>query len=292
MSNQAGAPRLSPAVLGLWTARLAGRLLVGLIVVYLVAPLAAVVYVSFSPVGFFQFPPSGFSLRWFENLWHTPSLLDALVRSLWTASVVVVTTAVLATAAALALDRTRFRGRGALDLFFLSPLVVPELVFALALLDVYSSLSLRDTYLGLILAHLVIAFPYFVRSVYVSLAARDPSLEAAAESLGASPLRVFRTITLPSIRGGVLSGGVFAFIVSFDQFTVSLFVVGSSTETLPVAIYNYLFDNADPTVAAVSTVVIAIGLVAALAANRIVGLDRVLVSERPSTGGGPGSKGR
>ena len=257
------------------------RAVLALLVLFLLAPLIAVVYVSFSPVGFFQFPPHGFSVRWFVHLWSTPELLDALGRSVWIAVVVAAVTGVLATPAAIAMQ-SRFRGKGALDALFLSPLVLPELVFALALLEAYSLTGLNDTYVGLILGHLVIAFPYFVRSVYVALAGRDPALEEAAETLGASPLRVFSTITLPSIRSGLASGTIFAFIVSFDQFTVSLFVTGVHTETLPVAIYNYMFQNADPTVAAVSTVVIAIGLGAATLANRIAGLDRLLIGDRPS----------
>lgn len=270
--------------------RSSSRFLVGVVqkaglailVVYLLAPLIAVVYVAFSPVAFFQFPPRGISTRWFVNLWHTPELLDALERSVWIAVVVAVVTGVLATPAALAMQ-SRFRGKAAVDALFLSPLLLPELVFALALLEAYSVAGLNDTYLGIILGHTVIAFPYFVRSVYVALVGRDPALEEAAKTLGASSWQVFRTVTLPTIRSGLASGAIFAFIVSFDQFTVSLFVVGPNTQTLPVAIYNYMFQNSDPTVAAVSSLVIVIGLAAATFANRIAGLDRLLIGDRPTT---------
>lgn len=274
-----------PASLGNSVRLLGGvvrKVALAILVLYLLAPLIAVVYVAFSPVAFFQFPPHGISTRWFVNLWHTPELLDALGRSAWIAVVVAVVTGALATPAAIAMQ-SRFRGKTAVDALFLSPLLLPELVFALALLEAYSVAGLNDTYLGIILGHMVIAFPYFVRSVYVALAGRDPALEEAAETLGASPWLVFRTVTLPTIRSGLASGAIFAFIVSFDQFTVSLFVVGAHTETLPVAIYNYMFQNSDPTVAAVSSLVIVIGLAAATLANRIAGLDRLLIGDRPTT---------
>lgn len=253
-------------------------LYVGAAVAFLVAPLVVVVYTAFSPVVYTQFPPTGASLRWFDHLWQTPQLLTALGRSLGVAAVVVPLTGVLAIAAALGLEAARARTRAAGDMLFQAPLVVPQLIFGVALLQLYAAVKLADTIPGLVAAHVVVGFPFFVRAVQVSLAARDRALEDAAESLGATPLRVLLTVTLPSIRAGLVSGAVFTFVESFDQFTVSLFVVGSRTETLPVAIYNYLFMQSDPTVAAISTVVVAIGATAAVVAHRFVGLDRLLIS--------------
>lgn len=253
-------------------------IVVTLLVLFLAAPLLAVVYISFSSVAFFQFPPHGASLQWFDHLWHTPDLIDALERSLVIAVVVVVITGAFALTAALALNRARFRGRAVLDTFFQSPLIVPELIFGIALLQVYSPLDLNGTYPGIVAGHVAIAFPYFLRSLYVGLELRDRTIEEMAAVLGASPARVLTSITLPMIKGAVASGAIFSFIASFDQFSVSLFITNADTQTLPVTIYNRLFANSDPTVAAMSTVVIAIGLLAALLVNRTVGLDRLLVS--------------
>lgn len=265
--------------------RCAHRGLITILILFLIAPLLAVVYLSFSSTSFFQFPPKGFSLHWFSVLWHTPLLIHALERSAAIAAVVVVLTGIFAFLAAFALDRARFRGKALVDTFFQSPLIVPELIFGIALLKVYAPMGLEGTYPGIVAAHVVIAFPYFLRSVYVGLELRDRTIEEMATVLGASRPRVFTSITLPMIKGAVASGAIFAFIASFDQFSVSLFVTNSQTQTLPVAIYNQLFANNDPTTAAVSTVVILIGLLAAIVVNSTVGLDRLLVTGRAAESG-------
>lgn len=259
--------------------QIAFRLLIAALCIFFLAPIAVVVYLAFSPVGFFQFPATGFSLQWFDRLWQTPALLEGLYRSLILAAVIVPVTGSLATASAIALKRTQFRGKNLLDSIFVAPVIVPSLVIGVALLQVYAATDLHDTWVGVLLAHLIITFPYFIRSVYVSLATRDSHLEDAAESLGAGPWRVFRTITLPSIRPGVISGAIFAFVISLDEFSVSLFIVGRNTQTAPVAIYNYWFENADPTVAALSVFIILIGFFAAWLANRTVSLDRMLMGQ-------------
>jgi putative spermidine/putrescine transport system permease protein len=259
--------------------RLISRVLLAAVLLFLLAPLIATVYVAFSPVNYAQFPPSGGSFRWFEQLWHTPQLLTAFARSLVLAAIVTPLVGILATAAALGLESARRASRAAGGVLFQVPLIVPQLVLGIALLTAYSLFGLNNTYLGLGLAHLVVAFPFFLRAVDVSLAQRDIALEEAASVLGSSPLKIFRTVTVPSIRAGLLSGAVFAFVVSFDQFAVTLFIVGHSTQTLPVAIYNYLFQNSNPTVAAISTIVIALGLAAAFLAHRLVGLDKLIVGE-------------
>ena len=269
-------------LLGRWL----GRLGLALVMLFLAAPLLATVYTAFSPVVYAQFPPHGFSLRWFVQLWHTPLLLAAFARSLVVAIVVTLLTGLLATTAALGLERMRRSSRATTATLFQAPLIVPQLVFGIALLSVFSKTGLYGTYLGLVAAHVVVAFPFFLRPLQASLATRERSLEEAAAILGAGPLRVFLTVTAPSIRAGLMSGAVFSFITSFDQFSVSLFVVNSKTVTLPVAIYNYLFQNSDPTVAAVSTVVILVGLLAAATTHRLVGLDTMLIGEG---GGGVGA---
>lgn len=257
-----------------------GRLAFGALIValclFFLAPMLVVCYLAFSPVGFFKFPVDSLSLQWFSRLWQTPALLESFYRSLVLAAVVVPVTGVLAVASALALRRSRFRGRAVLDAMFSAPIVVPSLVIGVALLQVYAAGGLTDTWVGVLAAHVVVTFPYFLRAVYVSLATRQDHLEEAAESLGADPWRVFRTVTFPSIRPGIVSGAIFSFVVSLDEFNVTLFIVGRDTQTAPVALYNYWFENANPTVAALSVLIIVIGFAAAWLADRTVSLERML----------------
>lgn len=258
--------------------RVLSRLLILLLCLFFLAPILVVCYLAFSPVGFFQFPVHSLSGQWFSRLWNTPELLTALYRSLILAAVVVPLTGSLAVASALALRRSAIRGKAALDAMFAAPVVVPSLVIGIALLLVYAKAHITDTYLGVLAAHIVMTFPYFVRAVSVSLATREDHLEDAAESLGASAFRTFRTVTLPSIRPGIVSGAIFSFVISLDEFNVTLFIVGRHTQTAPVAIYNYWFDNSNPTVAALSVVIIMVGFAAAWLANRTVSLDRMLTA--------------
>lgn len=254
------------------------RALVLALCAFFLAPILVVCYLAFSPVGFFKFPVDSFSLQWFSRLWETPALLESFYRSMILATVVVPLTGILAVTSAIALRRATFRGKGALDAMFAAPIVVPSLVIGVALLQVYATSDLSDTYLGVLAAHIVITFPYFIRAVYVSLATRQDHLEDAAESLGAGRWRIFWTVTFPSIRPGIVSGAIFAFIISLDEFNVTLFIVGRSTQTAPVAIYNYWFENANPTVAALSVLIIMVGLGAAWLANRTISLERMLTA--------------
>jgi len=260
-----------------WTLgyRLLYKALIVALCVFIVAPLVAVVYVSLSPVSYFVFPPRGLSLQWYARILEHPVFLTSFVRSLSVGVLVVVVCAVLCIPAALVLHRHDFRGKGAVEFLMLSPLVFPTLIFALAILYFFHRIGLHDTFFGLVVSHTIVSMPYFLRSVFVSVHALDPSLEEASEVLGATPWQTFRNVTLPRLLPGILAGSIFAFIVAFDQFTVALFVSGAEQVTLPIAIYNYLYHSSDPTVAAISTFLIVFGFVASVLINRYVGLERV-----------------
>lgn len=255
-----------------------GNALICVACAFFLAPLLVICYLAFSPVGFFQFPAEGLSLQWFSRLWETPALIEAFYRSLVLAAVVVPVTGMLAIAAALGLSRSAFRGKALVDAVFSAPIIVPSLVMGVALLQLYARTDLSNTYIGVLLAHVVVTFPYFLRAVHVSLVSRDDHLEQAAESLGAGPWQTFRTVTLPSIRPGVISGAIFSFVISLDEFNVTLFIVGRDTQTAPVAIYNFWFENANPTIAALSVLIILVGFVAAWIANRTVSLEKMLTA--------------
>ena len=172
--------------------------------------------------------------------------------------------------------RGRFRGRDAIQTLLLAPLVVPSLVIGLAILLAFSGMGVRDVGARLVGAHVLITFPYMVRTILASLARLDPAMEEAARTLGASALRCFVLVTLPLVRPGVVAGMLFAFIVSFDNVSLSLFLTNARTNTLPIAILNYVEYNFDPSVAAISTMLVAFSLGAALLVERLVGLRRVV----------------
>jgi putative spermidine/putrescine transport system permease protein len=180
----------------------------------------------------------------------------------------------MGTLASFALVRYSFPGRDALQLAFVAPLVFPAIVYGVAMLMALSPLRLTRTVLGLILAHVVITVPYVVRTVSATLQGVDRRLEESAQILGANPWRTFWYVTFPLIRPGLIAGATFSLIVSFDEFTVSLFLTGPGLMTLPLEIYHYTEFTIDPTIAAISTVLIVLSVAAIMAIERFLGFER------------------
>lgn len=252
------------------------RLIVLLIGCFILAPILVVVAASVTDSALPEFPPRSFSLRWYAHALNEPVFTEAAVNSLWLAALSTLIASPLALAAAYGVLRGDFRGRDALQTLLLAPLVVPALVIGLAILIAFSGLGIRDVGARLVGAHVLITFPYMVRTILASLARLDPMLEEAARTLGAHPLRSFLHVTLPLVRPGVIAGMLFAFIVSFDNVSVSLFLTSTRTNTLPLAILNYVEYNFDPSVAAISTMLVVFSLGAAVLMERLVGLRRVV----------------
>jgi putative spermidine/putrescine transport system permease protein len=229
---------------------------VGLILLFLAAPILVVIVASFSSATYLTFPPPAFGLRWYREYLGSAGWLDATAFSLFVAAAVVVLSAVLGTLAALGLAKLPPAARALATALFLSPLIVPVIVVAIGIYYAFSHYGLIGTPLGLVLAHTCLAVPFVVTSVGASLASLDRRLEQAAASLGATPLGTFRQVTLPLIRPGVLVGALFAFITSFDELVVALFLTGPGTVTLPRRMWDDLRFAIDPTIAAVSTLTI------------------------------------
>jgi len=250
--------------------RLASDTMAGLVFILLMLPLIVVVVFRFGERSFFTIPPSGFSLKWYRAAWESQLFLVPALRSLVLAALATALAALLAVPAALALRRMR-PGllRSLIEFAFLSPLIVPALIIGIALLYSFNRLRLLDTFTALVAAHTLIVFPFMLRSVLTSVLGLRESLLEASEVLGASPTYTLRHVVLPGIVPGIVSGAIFAVIVSLDQFTVSLFVTQSEQIVLPVAIYKYLFDVNDPVAAAVSTVLVVVGLLAAFIIDRL-----------------------
>lgn len=243
---------------------------------FMLTPLMVIVLFSFSDRSFFQFPPQGLSLKWYARGWDSGLFLWPALRSLVIGICATATAAALAISAGLAIRELKAsRLAQALEFVFLSPLIVPHLILGIALLHYYNPPGLIDTWTGLLAAHVVMIFPFLFRTVLVSIQDLNPQLEEASELLGASPFTTFRAVILPALTPGIAAGAILAFIVSFDQFTVSLLITQREQITLPVAIYKYLYDVNDPVAAAVSTVLVVAGFSITLLVQRLGWLKSV-----------------
>ena len=245
-------------------------------ITFMVAPIAIVVLVAFTPEGFLSVPTTHWSLRWFRAIAGYPEFIEAFWSSLLLGALSSAIAITLSVPAALAVSRYRFRGREALTALFLSPLMIPNVVLGIAFLRFFTQVGIGGTFTGLVIAHVVIVFPFALRLVLASATGLDRSLENAAISLGASPFTVFRRVTLPLILPGVASGWMLAFIQSFDEVTMTVFIATPGASTLPVRMFLYIQDNIDPLVASVSAVVIAVTVIFMLLLDRLYGLDRLL----------------
>ena len=230
-----------------------------LVYIGLLAPLVVVVAISFGPSETFEFPPRGFTLHWFSEFFASKSFVDSFFRvSLMVGVLAAILATLLGTAAAVALVRFRFFGREALETFFLLPLLVPEILLGAALYLLYARLAIQASIWTLLWGHLVICTPYVIRSVTAGLIGMDPRLEEAAMSLGATRLQAFFRVSLPLLRSSLLSGAIFAFIISFSDINLALFLSGPESTSLPVHLFSQIQWQGDPTIAAASSLQIVI----------------------------------
>lgn len=249
-------------------ARVGGRVLgiavIGIIYIFLLAPLMVVVMMAFNETSYMIFPPQGFSLRWFAAFFNDSLFVGALKTSLALGAASAAVATLIGVPASLALVRYRFPGREFLNSLFLAPILFPGVVLGIALLVYYSKLGFIGSFAGLVFAHVLVTVPYVIRTVSANLYGVDEALEEASQNLGAGKLQTFLQITLPLIRPGLVAGIVFAFIMSFDELIIALFVAGPRMTTLPVRIFNFLEYNSDPTIAAISTVLLVVTLLVAV----------------------------
>jgi len=248
-----------------------------LFITFILAPIVIVCVVAFTPEGYLSLPTRGPSLRWFRAIADYPEFVRAFRDSLWLAALSSTVAVLLSVPAALAIARFRFTGREAVLALFMSPLMIPPVVLGIAFLRFFTVIGLGGTFLGLVLSHIVIVTPFALRLVLAASTGLDRAIEHAAVSLGASPFTMFRRITLPLILPGVVSGWVLAFITSFDEVTMTVFIASPSTTTLPVRMFLYIQDNIDPLVTSVSAALIFLTSVVMIALDRLYGLDRLFV---------------
>ena len=223
-----------------------------LVVAFMLAPLVVVCLVAFTPADTLQVPWGDYSLRWFRAVFAHGDLAQSFWNSLFVATLSATLAVLLAIPAGLAIARLDFPGRQALNGLLMSPLIVPHLVLGVAMLRLFALLGVRGSSMWLTLAHVVIITPYALRLMVSALAGSDRSIEQAAQSLGASRWTTFRRITLPLMLPGITGGWMLAFINSFDEVTMSIFITSPQTVTLPVRMYMLATESIDPMMAAVS----------------------------------------
>jgi putative spermidine/putrescine transport system permease protein len=242
-----------------------------LIYLFILSPILIIIPASFGDAEIIAAIPERFSLRWYRNFLDTPELVSAMLLSFRLAAVSMAIALAIGLLAALALVRFRFPGRDAARALVMAPMVIPGLILGLALLIFFSRIRLAGTFGSLVLAHVVVCVPYAIRTLSAGLQGMDEALVQAAMSLGATRLVAFRTITLPLLKAAVLASAIFTFVTSLDELVVTLFLTGPRLSTLPVEMYNYIEVTSDPTIAAISVLLIVFTSAVVLIVERLVG---------------------
>nr|WP_298414778.1 ABC transporter permease [uncultured Halomonas sp.] len=241
--------------------------LCGLIFLFLIGPLLIIIPLSFNAEPYFtfseamlSFDPAGYSLRWYEDFFTSSAWLNAIKNSFIVGIASTLLATILGTIAALGLSSRFMPARGAIMALLISPMIVPLIISAAAMFFFFSKINLAQTYLGVILAHTVLGIPFVVITVTATLSSFDTTLIRAAHSLGANPTRTFFKVVLPLVTPGVVSGALFAFITSFDEVVVVLFIAGPEQRTMPIQMWSGIREQISPTILAVATLLVILSM--------------------------------
>jgi putative spermidine/putrescine transport system permease protein len=234
------------------------RIFVGLVLLFLIAPILAIMPLSFNSETFFSYPMPGYSLRWYEEFFTSDRWQSALRLSLLLAFLTTILATTLGTLAALGLSRANFPYRATVMAILISPMIVPVIIAALGMFFFYSKIGLTGTVLGLVLAHTALATPFVVITVTATLSSFDRTLMRAGASLGAPPTTVFFRVVMPLILPGMISGALFAFVTSFDEVIAVIFIAGPEQRTLPRQMFSGIRELISPTITAAASVLIVI----------------------------------
>lgn len=224
---------------------------------FLILPLFVVVPISFSGSSFLEFPPRSFSLRWYREYVVSSTWIDSTLNSVKVAVLTAVFATVVGTCAALALQRWLTRARPLLTGVLLSPMILPHIVLAVSIYAVFARLKLIGSIWGLVAVYTLLATPFVYLNVSAALQSLDPTLEQAAMSLGATRWRALWHVTLPLVRPGIVAGALLAMILAFDEVVIAIFITGTTAITLPKTMWDGIRTEINPTIAAVSTCLIA-----------------------------------
>ncbi len=245
-------------------------------IIFLMLPIIITVATSFTSSAVYTLPPPEWSLRWYRSLDRRSGLWEAVQLSLNLALISTAISIVLGTMAAIAVARGEFRGKQAIATFTVSPLMMPGLVVGVAMLQFFREIGLRDAYWSLLLAHVVITLPFVMRTLLASMGAFDFSLIDAARTLGMSYPRAILKVLIPNLAPAYLTGGLFAFLASMDNYPISIFLTDARNKTLPIKMLQYLEEQPDPSLAAMSSGLIVMAIVVLVVASRTVGLNKMI----------------
>lgn len=246
------------------------------VLVFLLSPLVVVILVSFTTTEYISLPTQGFTLRWYSEILDRPEFLRATLNSLVLAFAAALTAVVAGSLAAIGVARWNFAFRDAVQVSVMSPLYIPMVMGGLAILMFFATIGWNNAPARMYVAHSALALPYVFRVVTASLAAFDINQELAARNLGASAVRAFVLVSLPQLAPGVFAGAVFAFVVSFDNVGISIFLTSAQYSTLPVQLFNYTTYHYDPLAASVSVIMVLLSVVAIAALERFFGVQNLM----------------
>jgi putative spermidine/putrescine transport system permease protein len=240
----------------------------------LFVPILLVALLSFGAGSYATIPPAAYSMRWYWNIFERQEFVSSFITSVTVAAIVTPVSVLIGTLAAYGLWKKAPPSARLVQALLMSPVLLPLVVTGLALLVLFNRLNLQAGIFTLVVAHIVITFPYSFRSALAVLERYDRQLDEAAASLRVPPWKTFFHVTLPMIQPGIFAGALFAFVMSFDDFAATIFLIGPTNRTLPVAIYQYMEFNLDPTVSAVSTLLVLLAIGTVMLIERMLGLDR------------------
>lgn len=240
-----------------------------LMALFLLLPILFIVALSFGNSRWLIFPPPGWTLKWYGELFADPRWLTAALTSAKIAVVVMVLSVALGLLASLALVRGTFKGRAVLRGFFLTPMVLPVVIIAVALYAAFLRLGLNGTFVGFVIAHLIVALPFAIITISGALETFDPAIEDAAILCGASPWEARFRVTLPAISHGLFSAAIFSFLISWDEVVLAIFMASPTLQTLPVKVWTTLRQDLTPVIAAASTLLVLLTVVLMIAAALI-----------------------
>lgn len=256
--------------------KVVSRLIVFMLFLFLALPLIVLIGASFTEAGYLSFPPQGFTLKWYLEVLQDPSYLDSFAFSFYLSSLATAVSIVIGVPTAQILARYDFSGKRFIEMFLSSTLLLPQIVFGVALLQFFSYFVAKpQNFWVLTLGHIVLTLPYIIRTCLASFVGLGRSIEEAGLDLGANRLKTFALVTLPLIKPSVIAGGLFAFAMSWINVEVTIFLTASNQMALPVKMFNYVQYNVDPLIAAVSALTIYLAFILIVLIDYFVELENI-----------------
>jgi len=253
------------------------RIYAYILTILMVLPLIVTFPVALTTTGYITFPPVGITFQWFTKLLQDHLLLSSLSRSFWLAIIVSMLSVIIALPINYAIERYKFSGKNLIETFLMGPRMIPQIIFVLGLLFLFIQIGLAETYLGLVISHIVISVPLAFRTLSASVNSLDKRLEWSGQILGANSFEILYRIIFPQIKTGLIASFIFTFILSFNNVTMALFLTGIGNRTLPLEIFNRMYiGGITPTVPAISFLLAIFGVVIFIITDRLVGVFKYM----------------